>query len=645
MLPFLISSVVLLTVIVVAHRQTKPVEPAIIQVEARPDEQPTDWTRWVDDAPDAWLPFELPIKACKVRCKTPYTAWRYRFDAVPTLQDPAVWFRQADANAAFYLNGTLIEMKGRMENPPSVYRYHARLVRLPRNLLKPTGNELAWRLTIQRSGTGGVNEFYLGEYASLEIPDRASRRLSHDSVMGAFWWQLGTLLFACGLWLRQYKQPVLQWFLAAGPFWLTLSVTHLFPDAVQHVALRSMVFYISMAGLLAFSALFMQSLLEQPKRWMRRLAFGYFGAVCILTVLASVWPNMDDYWRIAIPHFTVKYSAYLLLPVILLFLGRYLRAQRANRMASWVFAAAAFPALCGLHDMSVGTATQGLMNYVLTPAAGVGISLAFLLEMGRRVLGNQIAMARYNEQLEATVQEKEIELRGNYERLRQADKDRALADERARIMRDMHDGVGGQLAALVHLANDDSIGRGEIVDAVRVGLADLRLVLDSLNQTDGDLLMALGTFRERGSALFRSAGITLFWQQAPSLQADGFGPESVLQVFRILQECFTNIVRHSRAKTVRVRVAGEAGDLVLQVEDDGIGFDTSGQSSGRYGLNGMRYRAQQIGAGLEVQSIPVAASPPSPEPAMATTAAPVIAHGTRMTLRIPNSRDGRHVPS
>ncbi len=76
-------------------------------------------------------------------------------------------------------------------------------------------------------------------------------------------------------------------------------------------------------------------------------------------------------------------------------------------------------------------------------------------------------------------------------------------------------------------------------------------------------------------------------------------------LFRVAQEALENAVRHSEARHLDVRLAHESGRLVLVVADDGQGFDTGQMSEeGRFGLRGMRERAEMVGGRLEICSRP-----------------------------------------
>jgi protein-histidine pros-kinase len=93
-------------------------------------------------------------------------------------------------------------------------------------------------------------------------------------------------------------------------------------------------------------------------------------------------------------------------------------------------------------------------------------------------------------------------------------------------------------------------------------------------------------------------------------------PASVsLALFRIAQEALTNVRRHAQAKRVRLSLTVEPQEIVLQVEDDGTGFDPAVQRLNRHGLTGIAHRVQMLAGRLEVASRP--------------------GHGTRIEARVP----------
>jgi signal transduction histidine kinase len=75
-------------------------------------------------------------------------------------------------------------------------------------------------------------------------------------------------------------------------------------------------------------------------------------------------------------------------------------------------------------------------------------------------------------------------------------------------------------------------------------------------------------------------------------------------LYRIAQEAIHNIVKHARASTVLLRLARQESEIVLEVCDNGRGFDPTGSFPGYLGLHSMRERAMKMGGTLTIESAP-----------------------------------------
>lgn len=182
--------------------------------------------------------------------------------------------------------------------------------------------------------------------------------------------------------------------------------------------------------------------------------------------------------------------------------------------------------------------------------------------------------------------------------------------ERRRIARELHDEVGGALTGLALLLGRAAApsleaparleeARGlvrELIVRVRDLSQDLRpAILDDLG-----LLPALRWLARRFS---EQTGVETRLEHA-DLES-GFPPEIEAAAFRIAQEALTNVARHSRSSVAAVRVRGDASSLVLEVEDEGEGFDPEAvQEKSSSGLSGMRDRALSLGGRFTVRSCP-----------------------------------------
>jgi signal transduction histidine kinase len=75
-------------------------------------------------------------------------------------------------------------------------------------------------------------------------------------------------------------------------------------------------------------------------------------------------------------------------------------------------------------------------------------------------------------------------------------------------------------------------------------------------------------------------------------------------LYRIAQEALHNVVKHARASKADLKLECEAGDIVLEISDDGAGFDSSEDFSGHLGLKSMRERVARLGGRLRIESAP-----------------------------------------
>jgi signal transduction histidine kinase len=144
--------------------------------------------------------------------------------------------------------------------------------------------------------------------------------------------------------------------------------------------------------------------------------------------------------------------------------------------------------------------------------------------------------------------------------------------------------------------------------SLRSALDDLRLMIYSLDQDGGTLRAALGMLRERLRRLADDTGLAVQWsmQELPADKMLDRG--ATLQLMRIVQEAFTNTLKHARAAnfefTARLQEREGCAGVELVLRDDGAGYEPGGAQSGSYGLSNMRVRAQKIGGRIDMHSAP-----------------------------------------
>lgn len=237
----------------------------------------------------------------------------------------------------------------------------------------------------------------------------------------------------------------------------------------------------------------------------------------------------------------------------------------------------------------------------IAPLGVLGLTILLLLGIVRRgrLLSQRLEDA--NILLDARIAEKEAELETTAALLRQREAEAAVQDERSRIMRDMHDGMGGQLLSVLMLSRDENSPRMAITQTVEQAIDDLRLLIDSLDSVGDTMDIALGQFRERAETRLRAAGMRLVWANRLDGQSIMLPPGTILAVYRIMQEAISNAVRHSGGTTVSITIAPDiAGGFAIIIADDGKP-DRATWKRGR-GLSNMETRAGSIGGALTIET-------------------------------------------
>jgi signal transduction histidine kinase/ligand-binding sensor domain-containing protein len=190
----------------------------------------------------------------------------------------------------------------------------------------------------------------------------------------------------------------------------------------------------------------------------------------------------------------------------------------------------------------------------------------------------------------------------------------AVLGERTRIAREIHDTLAqGFVAVSLQL---ELLGRK--LDSAPDGVKDLirqakEMVQSSLNEARQSIWQLrsegseAGDFRARlakmASETIQRSGLKVQFQVLGTYRALPERIES--ELLKIGQEAITNVVRHARANEIKIDVAYEGKNVRMTIADDGRGFEGAVNSSGpggHFGLRGMRERATQIGAELNVKS-------------------------------------------
>jgi signal transduction histidine kinase len=197
-------------------------------------------------------------------------------------------------------------------------------------------------------------------------------------------------------------------------------------------------------------------------------------------------------------------------------------------------------------------------------------------------------------------------------RLRDAEVEHAAAEERARLSRELHDGLAqdlwlaklkiGRLAAVPGLTVEDRKLAEEASEAVEAGLTQARQGVLALRDSADPSQSFAELLESYADDVVDRFGLPVTFECVADLPE--LSPRSKANILKIAHEALTNAAHHADARTIRMQVGAEEGGLSVVVADDGRGFDPADVASGHIGLDVMRERAAAIGARLAVESSP-----------------------------------------
>ena len=256
-----------------------------------------------------------------------------------------------------------------------------------------------------------------------------------------------------------------------------------------------------------------------------------------------------------------------------------------------------------------GTLQLSRVGVLATTAISLAVLALFLrqsrqLDAQREALTRQVLAERDHLEAEVALRTAELtELARHLEKTRE--------DERARLARDLHDELGALLtAAKLDLARmrprvteslPDLLPRiAHMIETLNSGIALKRRIIEDLRPSTLDNLGLLPALE----VLCRDTADRLGLPVSTDLRPVALPASAELTVFRLVQESLNNIAKHAQASQVQVSLQPQGDRAVLQVRDNGVGFDPAAVGAGRHGLVGMRYRVQAEQGRLTVQSRP-----------------------------------------
>lgn len=240
------------------------------------------------------------------------------------------------------------------------------------------------------------------------------------------------------------------------------------------------------------------------------------------------------------------------------------------------------------------------------------LSLCLSLILAWRYSNNMRRVASFNEELKTSIAQTREELTRTLQQENALAADNIRLHERLRMTHDLHDSLGSSLMHSISMVDQSStIGGKQFLSILRELRNDLRHIIDGTSDSialeHATPTEWIASVRRRFTNMFEDLDMTSEWH-IPSQWQGQFTSAQLSELTRFIEEALTNILKHSHARHVLVRIE-EAADnqcLILEVSDNGRGFDvdhTITTETG-IGIHSMVRRIRRINGTLDITSSP-----------------------------------------
>lgn len=258
-----------------------------------------------------------------------------------------------------------------------------------------------------------------------------------------------------------------------------------------------------------------------------------------------------------------------------------------------------------LHDLIILILYKGDGHATyLVVFSGAIYSATFIISFGSRALGALRELEQSQRILEQSIASTRAELMKSEAIRRELTVTQAMTSERARLMQEMHDGIGSNLTTALAVARKQKQSDTTIT-VLKRALGDLKLTVDSLEPVEGDIVALIGNLRHRMARDLTDAGITCKWEVEKCAPLPWLDAANALHVLRIHNEAISNILAHSHATVIRIGCAEKSQNGMPGIEtyiaDNGDGFDVNLVDKGK-GLANITARAHSLHGGLSYDS-------------------------------------------
>lgn len=546
---------------------------------------PDTWKhRWADHIGSVWYRIE----------------WNY---LCPNQNNTPIALSISSINMAgeVYLNDELFWQDRSLQEPLSRSRDMPRYWILPASALKHDNNTLWIRVVGKPLLSAGLGDIYLGEPHQVLIEYENALQQKRIIIFMRFICA-GTLGIICFLiWLFRRQETAFGWFAFGCLFWVLFIFLMLKTETAPFANTLIMAKLSSILQLLYVMCfcLYTWRFANKTFRLAERLLWG---CAIIMTLLIGIAPYSHLSWLLP----TVFIYVVSLFFVNCMFYP-YI-AWQSKQIEQYILAGClTLFCVLGIYQFFVGE--WKINSFIARPIAPI-VALFIATSLALRLSRNIKKVEQFNQTLEQNIQQVKHELSTSLNKQHQLELKNTRLQERIHLAHDLHDSLGGALVRSMIMVDQSKVTltNQQFLSMLKLLRDDLRQVIDSGSSNGAKVpdTPALwgASIRRRFSQLFDEIDINSHWSFTAHWQFQLTAFEC-LTLLRVAEEALTNIIKHSQAKNVRVALYyTDTPQLVLEIEDDGIGFDIEmvKQSGISVGLRSMQIRLEKIQANISIQS-------------------------------------------
>lgn len=246
----------------------------------------------------------------------------------------------------------------------------------------------------------------------------------------------------------------------------------------------------------------------------------------------------------------------------------------------------------------------------LSPYTSPIITLFVVLILGTRLNRNILRIEKFNQELEHKVQQVSADLSQSLTEQHHLELSNVRLQERIHLSHELHDGLGASIVRSMIMVDQSqqNIPNQQFLSMLKLLRDDLRQIIDSGSSSNSKVpetpIFWIAPVRYRFMQLMDELDIKVRWDFPEEWLTEPTALQC-LTLIRIVEESLTNIIKHSQASEVEVKLYYLTADqLCLSIQDNGVGFDhESVQQNGlSIGMRSMRMRMERLGGELNIQS-------------------------------------------